>query len=65
VNETEIKKNLKSMIENYLPTLKTNNHYNNINEGLFLSVDIIGSVVKVLTQEEWGLFYAPIGFMLS
>lgn len=66
MNKAEIKKNLKSMIEKYLPILKTNNHYNNINEGLFLSVDTItGSVVKVLTQEEWDLFYAPIGFMLS
>jgi len=65
MNKQEIKINLKSAVEKFLPTLKTNNHYNNINEGLFLSVDIIGSVVKVLTQEEWGLFYAPIGFMLS
>ena len=66
MNKQEIKINLKSAVEKFLPTLKTNNHYNNINEGLFLSVDTInGSVVKVLTQEEWDLFYAPIGFMLS
>jgi len=66
VNKQEIKTNLKSAVEKFLPALKANNHYNNINEGLFLSVDTItGSVVKVLTQEEWYLFYAPIGFMLS
>lgn len=65
MNEAEIKKDLKSMIEKYLPTLKTNNHYNNFEERrLFLSV-ANNTVVKVLTQEEWDLFYAPIRFMLS
>lgn len=53
------------MIGNYLPYLKANNYFDNINGVLFLSINEIGSVVKVLTQEEWDLFYAPIEFMLS
>jgi hypothetical protein len=65
VNKQEINIKLKSMIGNYLPYLKANNYFDNINGVLFLSINEIGSVVKVLTQEEWDLFYAPIEFMLS
>jgi len=65
VNKQEVKDNLKSMIENYLPYLKANNYFDNINGVLFLSINEIGSVVNVLTQKEWKLFYAPIEFMLS
>lgn len=65
MNKQEINIKLKSMIGNYLPYLKANNYFDNINGVLFLSINEIGSVVKVLTQEEWDLFYAPIEFMLS
>ena len=65
MNKQEVKDNLKSMIENYLPYLKANNYFDNINGVLFLSINEIGSVVNVLTQKEWKLFYAPIEFMLS
>ncbi|MDI6734908.1 MAG: HEPN domain-containing protein [bacterium] len=66
MKEAEIIKNLKSMIEQYLPALKANNNSNNIMEGLFCSVNTrTNTVVKVLTQVEWDLFYSPIQFMLS
>jgi len=63
MNETEMKNQIKSMIERYLPILKANNNADNREESLFYSED--NTIVKIMTNPEMELFNAPIKFIIN
>jgi len=63
MNETEMKNQIKSMIERYLPILKANNNADNREESLFYSED--NTIVKIMTNPEMELFNAPIKFIIK
>ncbi|MCD6236367.1 MAG: hypothetical protein J7K13_00230 [Thermoplasmata archaeon] len=66
MNETEIKKQIKSMVGEYLPILKANNNTDNNRESLFYSVHTQdNTIVKVRNESEMELFNAPINFLIN
>ncbi|MHA1692265.1 MAG: hypothetical protein ACTSU7_11605, partial [Candidatus Heimdallarchaeaceae archaeon] len=66
MNETEMKNRIKSMIEEYLPTLKANNNTDNIEESLFYSVYTQdNTIAKIMTDSEMELFNAPIKLIIN
>ena len=65
MNETEMKNQIKSMIEEYLPTLKANNSRDNTEDSLFYSFrPQDNTTVKIMTNPEMELFNAPIKFII-
>jgi len=66
MNETEMKNQIKSMIEEYLPTLKANNSRDNTEDSLFYSFrPQDNTTVKIMTNPEMELFNAPIKFIIN